>query len=296
MRTFQPDFAAHIGNRCTTLAWCWKVTRQDGAVMGFTDHDRALSVAGVVYQAASGFAGTEVESALGLAVDNMDVEGALSSDAIREEDIAAGLYDDAEVVLLRVNWQNPAQFAVMKRGNLGEVTRGEIGFQAEFRGLAHRLQQTIGRTYQFGCDAALGSARCGVDLETSANKAAGAVVSVAGSAFRVSGLDGYANEHFSRGLLTWETGANAGAVVKVKTHKSDGGAVEISPWLRPVHTVEAGDTFTIRAGCPHTFDACREKFNNALNFRGFPHLPGNDFVLGYARQDEQENDGSAIVK
>lgn len=295
MRRFQSGLAAHLAQGATTLCWCWKVTRQDGLQMGFTDHDRPLMFDGVTFAAATGFSGTEIESSLGLSVDNMDVEGALSSDAITEADIAAGLFDDAEIVLYRVNWQDVACREVIKRGNVGEVTRGEVTFQAEFRGLAHRLNQTIGRTFQYGCDAVLGDARCGVDLTTAANKGMGAVTAVADRVVQVSGLDGYAHDHFSRGLLTWGSGANTGQTVKVKAHKATGGSVELTLWRAPSEPVQPGDAFTVLAGCPHTFDACKAKFANAENFRGFPHIPGNSFILSYAKQDEQENDGSAYV-
>ena len=31
--------------------------------------------------------------------------------------------------------------------------------------------------------------------------------------------------------------------------------------------------------CDQRFETCRDVFANAENFRGFPHLPGNDFIL-----------------
>ena len=164
MRQFATGFADHIAQDCTTLCWCWEVTRQDGGKLGFTDHDRALDFGGVTFQATSGVIGSEIEASLGLSVDNMDFEGALSSDAITEADIAAGLYDDAEITLYRVNWQNTAQREIVKRGNVGETSRGELAFQAEFRGLAHRLNQTVGRTFQYGCDAGIGRRAVAVSI------------------------------------------------------------------------------------------------------------------------------------
>lgn len=296
MRQFAQGFADHIAGAATSLCWCWQVTRADGVVMGFTDHDRPLSFGGVSFEAASGFAGTEIETSLGLSVDNMDVDGALSSEAITEADIAAGLYDDAEIILYRVNWQDVSQRAVIKRGNIGEVTHGELMFQAEFRGLAHRLNQTIGGTFQFGCRATLGDSQCGVDLSASSNTGTGTVTAVSERVFQASGLVSFSSDHFSRGALTWLTGPNAGHTAQVKRHRSEGGITELTLWRAPVEGIGAGDTFSITAGCPHTFEACKAKFNNGVNFRGFPHIPGNDFVLSYARKDEQENDGSAYVK
>ena len=54
--------------------------------------------------------------------------------------------------------------------------------------------------------------------------------------------------------------------------------------------IAAGDAFTLRAGCDKQFATCRAKFANAVNFRGFPHMPGDDFVLSYATQGDPDND------
>jgi uncharacterized phage protein (TIGR02218 family) len=132
-------------------------------------------------------------------------------------------------------------------------------------------------------------------LSISASKASGMVALVNDRVFQVSGLDGFADDHFSRGTLTWGSGANAGQTVKVKLHRVNDGRNELTVWHRPVNAIQPGDAFTVRAGCPHTFSACQSKFSNGVNFRGFPHMPGNDFVLGYAVTGETDNDGSAIV-
>jgi uncharacterized phage protein (TIGR02218 family) len=55
-----------------------------------------------------------------------------------------------------------------------------------------------------------------------------------------------------------------------------------------------GDLFVVTAGCDKRFETCRSKFSNTVNFRGFPHLPGNDFVAGYAVSGEPGHDGSPV--
>jgi uncharacterized phage protein (TIGR02218 family) len=104
VKTLPAGLQAHLDTGATTLAWCWKVTRTDATVMGFTDHDRDLVFDGVTFAAATGFTASEAVSSLGLSVDNLEVEGALAAAAITEEDLAAGLYDGAGVELWRVNW------------------------------------------------------------------------------------------------------------------------------------------------------------------------------------------------
>ncbi len=164
MKTLPDGMQAHLDSGATTLCWCWKLTRRDGAIYGFTDHDTDVVFDGVTYSADSGFTATELQSSLGLSVDNVDVDGALSADFITEEDISAGLYDGAGVEVWRVNWMDLDQRVLMRAGNLGEITRGDTYFSAEVRGLAAELQQKQGRVYQAGCDAVLGDERCGVDI------------------------------------------------------------------------------------------------------------------------------------
>ena len=119
MKTLPTGLQAHLDTGATTLAWCWKVARGDGTILGFTDHDRDLDFDGVTFAAATGFTASEVVSSLGLAVDNLEVEGALAAAAITEGDLAAGVYDGATVELWRVNWADASQRVLMRKGALG---------------------------------------------------------------------------------------------------------------------------------------------------------------------------------
>ena len=38
-------------------------------------------------------------------------------------------------------------------------------------------------------------------------------------------------------------------------------------------TPATGDAFTVAFGCDHTRGTCQGKFNNLVNFRGFPFVP-----------------------
>ena len=151
----------------------------------------------------------------------------LKSSTLNDDDLAAGLFDNAGIEIFRVNWQDTDQRLLVRAGSLGEVTRGELGFRAEVRGLAHELQQPKGRLFQFGCDADVGDSRCGVDLDQAAFKGTGAVTTVTTQrVLDVSGLGSFANDWFTRGLLTWTSGNNAGRKMEVKLHTVVGGAVD----------------------------------------------------------------------
>jgi len=292
MRTLPPGLAAHLASGATTLCRCWRISRRDGEVQGFTDHDETLVFDGTPFAAGTGFEGTEIEARLGLAVGGHEIHGALAADSIAEADLAAGRYDDAKVELFLVDWSAPENRLLLRAGNLGEVRREGAAFAAEVRGLAHRLNEENGRLYSPTCDADLGDVRCGVDLDDPAYRGEGTVSAVEGTGLvRVSGLDGFADEWFSRGRLQWTGGANAGLAVEVKEHRAGAGEVRISLWQSMAESISTGDTFAVTAGCDKRFETCRTKFANALNFRGFPHMPGNDFVVSYPVSGEPGHDG-----
>ena len=276
MKNLNEDLAAHLAGGTTTLAWCWKLTRRDGTVFGFTDHDGDIAFDDLTYEAAAGISASAMENHAALETDNLEVEGALSSLRIDEADLIAGLYDDAEVELWRVNWAAPVERVMMRKGHLGEVTRTGKTFRAELRGLAHRLNEPRGRLFQYACDADLGDARCGVSLSAATGEVTGAEDN---RTLSVTGLDGFESGRFTRGKIVFTAGANEGVAAEVKRHAAAGGEVVLELWQTPPRTFEAGDTFEVMPGCDKSFATCREKFSNGTNFRGHPHMPGNDYVL-----------------
>lgn len=293
MRSIPSALRTKLDSGVTTLCRCWLIARGDGVTQGFTDHDEDVVIGEIICRAGTGLTGSEVTQKLGLAVDSSEVAGALADDTLNEADLAAGRYDAAAIEVWLVDWSEPALRVLLAKGTLGEVTRDGCAFSAEVRGLSDRLAQESGRLYTAACQADLGDARCKMNLDESAFRGSGAVVSLAGtSTFKVNGLDGFADGWFTAGKLTFSGGANAGLGVEVKSHRK-GAAVTLVLWQSMPEPVAAGDTFTVTAGCDKRFATCRDRFNNAVNFRGFPHIPGNDFVVSYPLAGEPGNDGAS---
>ena len=290
MRTVPAALAAHLKGDATTTCHCWRVTRQDGTILGFTDHDHDLAFGGTIFLAASGFTGSEIEAESGLAASADEMAGGFSSEAIREEDLAAGRYDGARVERFLVNWAAPEeQHMLLDVREVGEVMRAGGEFRAELRSMAHRLAQPQGRVYNRRCDAEFGDGRCRVAL--GAWTGAGTIVAVHdASRVSVSGLSAFADGFFRLGLLTLADGRR----IDVERHElRQDGAVDLTFWLPPDGMPQIGDTFTITAGCDKTFATCKARFGNHLNFRGFPHVPGSDFAYSYAA-GERKHDGGPL--
>ncbi|WP_421952367.1 DUF2163 domain-containing protein [Pelagibacterium sp.] len=291
MRQFGEEFAAHIASGATTLCWCWRIERTDGVTLGFTDHDVALAFGGTAFEPAHGLDGGETVQKLGAQTETAEVLGVLHSEAISEDDIALGRYDGARVESWRVNWRDSAQRELIRADTIGEITREDGVFRAELRSGQHAMNVPRGRLYQHMCDARLGDGRCGKNIETAAFRVAATVTGKPdATSATVSGLDGFDAGWFSHGVARWESGRRAG--IEETIVRQDGGTIALD---RPVGDwVEIGDTLTVYAGCDKRFSTCGAKFSNAINFQGFPHIPGTDFVLRYPGTDDRL-DGRRIV-
>lgn len=276
MITVTPQLKAHFGGNYLTLATLWRVTRTDGTLFYFTDHDQDIVYQGATYLAATGYVPSAVQTSAGLQVDNLEVTSVLDSEFITDADLVAGLWDYAEVIITVVNWADLTMAdMVIRRGRMGEVSAGKMSFVAELRGMAQNLQQEIGRLIMPTCNADLGDARCQVVL--AGFTSTGTLTAVTdGAHFTASALAG-ATGLFNYGKLTWTGGLNDGLSMEVKSFTTGGAIVLQQPMP---YAVAIGDTFSISQGCDKSTGAggCT-KFSNIINFQGYPHLPGVDRMV-----------------
>lgn len=266
--------AAHLAAEVMTLATCWRITRRDAVEQCFTDHDSDLVVDGQTYLARSGIVPSAVTSQAGLAVDNLELEGLLDDESITREGLLGGLYDHAELEIFMVDYASPDDGRLhVKTGWLGEVTLRDGVFVAEVRGISAALQQTIGEVYTPTCRAQLGDTRCKKSLASFTFT--GTIDTVENEYLVTDAARGQANGYFAYGKITFTSGANAGLSMEIRDF-ANGRFTLFLPLPNPVGV---GDSYSVVAGCDKRLDTCISRFANAVNFRGEPHLPGNDKIL-----------------
>ncbi|KIC08353.1 phage protein [Leisingera sp. ANG-M1] len=286
-------FRAHVQSGITTLCRAWALERRDGTVLGFTDHDCVLGFDGLEFQPGSGLTARALSQATGLSVDNTEALGVLSDAAVREEDIEAGRFDGAEIRCWLVNWQDVSMRWLQFRGSIGEIRRAGGAFEAELRGLTEALNQPQGRIYQKPCTAVLGDSACRFDLDTPGYAVELPAAGVeSNEVFRWAALPGFEPGWFADGRLTVLSGAAQGLWAPVKSDQSTAEERRVTLWEPVRATVAAGDLLRLEAGCDKRMETCRLKFNNLLNFRGFPDIPGEDWVMAVPRQSGANTGGS----
>lgn len=270
----------HLATGLTTLCHAWAVTRADGTVFGFTDHDLDLTFDGITFRADSGLAARALQHSTGLSVDNTEALGMLTDTAISDADIEAGRFDGADVRCWRVNWTDPAQRLLMFRGTIGELRRTGSAFTAELRGLTEALNRPMGRIYQKPCTAVLGDTSCRVDLASPAHSLTLPVVTITDTrTLRLSHPGQQTPGWFRRGRLVVLDGAAAGLSTTIKRDSVTGGQREVELWEPLRAPLHPGDRVTLTSGCDKRFATCRDKFANLVNFQGFPDLPPDGWML-----------------
>ena len=259
----------------STLAHCWKVTRRDGFITGFTDHDHDVSVNGITYHAESGFTPSAIANNHALKVDNLTVEGVLDHAHISEEDLLAGAYDYAEITVFQVDYTMPdAGLLHLKTGWIGEVKVESGRFIAQLRGLTQHLNAHAGKLYSPICRAQLGDVQCGLTL--TAYTSSGSITSVNSRSTISDSARSEISRTFQHGKITFTSGKNMGIISEIRKHDAHGNFTLL---LALPYDCEVGDNYSISQGCDRQFYTCTTRYNNAVNFRGEPHVPGTDALL-----------------
>ena len=252
----------------------WRVLRRDGVTLGFTSHDRDLWLDGVLHRATPGMVPSAVRRTGGLDADSVEVQGALTHDAISSADLAAGLFDGAQVQLGVVDWET-GELAVLYRGEIGAISQEATGFSAELLSAKAQLAiDPVPRTSPT-CRAQFCGPGCTLSAARFTHELRVAAIDFAANA--VSFVGGPAAEAFRDGDLRWLEGPQAGRANPVVT--IDGAMLVLEQALDPA--LAPGTLARLTEGCNHTIATCAARFGNAINFQGEPFLPGNDLLTRY---------------
>ncbi len=285
---------AHLASGATTVCRAWAVVRRDGVVFGFTDHDRDMSFEGITFRAGTGMTARALMQTTGLSVDNSEAVGALSAASVTEDDLMAGRFDGAEVRAWLVNWAAVDDRLLQFRGSLGEIVRTGGAFQAELRGLSEALNQPQGRAYQRSCSAILGDPQCRFDLTRPGYSTERVVEAmVERRLFRFADFAAFDDRWFDKGRLVVLSGEAQGVIGVIKNDWLDGPGRSVDLWQPIGPQIATGDLIRLEPGCDKLAVTCRKKFQNFYNFRGFPHIPGEDWLISYP-VSAGVNDGGSL--
>lgn len=257
----------------TTIALCWRIERRDGVAIGLTAHDRDLVIGGMVYRAAPGMTPSAIGRSAALDADSMDVTGALTSSAIREDDLLAGRWDGARVAVFATDWTVPDAGVALGEGTIGAVETQNGVLTAELRGIAAALERPVVEETSPECRAELGDRRCRVAM--AGRRRFARVIVAEGAVLTLDAVEPGDNA-YGGGRLRWFGGGNSGLEGAIA--QSAGPLVVLR---RAPRFAATGARVELIEGCGKSIAICADRFGNAANFRGEPYLPGIDLLTRY---------------
>lgn len=270
----------------TRYCECIRIETADGKVQRFTSHDEELVVeesdgARYTYQPADSFKLTALERQQGLAVDNMDIQVLLDDKAIGEAAVIAGEYNNAKLNMFLAIWNNPAiPILPLRVSWIGELTTKGESFQAELRGITARLAQTFIQTTSLECRHQFCDAKCTLSRSAfTVSATIGEAISQGSVVIGSINSDG----RYANGLIKFTSGDNAGLSMEILQQYG----LQLNLFLPMPYEIRQGDQVELLQGCPRTYTACRERFDNGVNFGGEPHMAGSDILSTYQKQIEQ---------
>jgi uncharacterized phage protein (TIGR02218 family) len=260
-------------------------TNRAARITGYTDWDQQFTLDKISYEPAIGYSPSTIKSSSDLAVDNIELQGIIDSEGITDADLIAGVYDYSILTFFMFDNMNPTNgdIVTIKRGRTGEVSMERDLFRAEFRGLATNLTQDTIQQYTPSCIVELGSPKCGFDISTL--EITGTVSDLTNRRkfedTTLTDADGF----FDSGKIRWLTGNNAGVEIEVREYLlTDPINPNIVLLDRMTADIQIGDTYSMTPGCNKSIAECRDVYENVINFRGFPHLPGLAEYLDYGNR------------
>lgn len=277
LRNIPAALQDHLDDTTTTMGCCWRITREDGIIFRLTDADVPVQLSDGEYTPTDAGRPSAIENTTDLTTGNLTVQQILSSDQITVDDLNAGLFDNAKVELYWINYENPGQGHItLFVGYFGQVEmHDDVDFEVELKSLSTILEQSVARQYTQQCDADFGDSRCGLSVEDYTYS--GTVTAVTDNQIFTDTSITEEDNYYKYGKLTWTSGNNNTYQVEVKNQT----AGQITLFLPMPYSIEVGDTFNVIAGCDKYFNTCKNKFDNVINFRGFPHVPGRDSIGTY---------------
>lgn len=262
-----------------THTYCVRIVRADGVIKAMTALDRDVVYGGITYEKSLSYTPSETETTANLSVNNSDKTGALDIAGISRDDLINGLYNNAELYELIVNYETGTLVKPLQRGFLGEVELTNTKFSIEFRSMSQLMQQVIGDKYVAECSNQLGDTFCGVNLADFTET--GTITGVTSNRVFTDTARLEADAWFAYGDITFTSGNNAGRTRQVKLFS--GG--EFTTFLPFPYEIQTGDAYEVYAGCDkRKIPTCRYKFDRVCppeggGYRGYDAIRGLDSLM-----------------
>ena len=294
MKPTNATLNALLASRQFILARLYTITLASGTVLRYCGGDKDITSGGNTYLA-GGQTGPYIEKtaqramghwAIGSGSDSIQIQILPGTSTVMGQTfltaVRVGIFDGAD---FQMDYAFMSTYGTVQSGCQVTIFKGRVAEVIADRNLVvmtvndyrELFNQNLPRNlFAASCANTLYDASCTVNpasfSESGTILAGSTATSLMANLIRATGF-------YDLGKLTWTSGANNGLSIGISRYVL-GTPCTITPIVPVPLTVNAGDTFTIFAGCDRTLGAggCA-KFANTANFRGEPYIPAPETAL-----------------
>jgi uncharacterized phage protein (TIGR02218 family) len=274
-RTRTAALISHLAGTAHTRCRMLLFILRDGTKYGVTDQNKDIDFSlpeasgTITYSSRSGFAISNVEQASGLEPGNYDVTGPIA-DVVTLEQLLGGRWRWATTYLFEMNWKDPTAALDIMKGRVESAGPSGGKFKFQILDDRNRYGQTVGYWVQNQCSRDF--PQCCVNIAPETETTVASVTSTLEIEVdaTITGAD------FIGGRLWFTDGPLAGND-PVEIFAVTGSTITL---FEPLPALpEVGNAVTLKEGCDGIITTCRDRFDNAINFRhGYPAVRGNKIL------------------
>lgn len=277
MKDISGNLKEIINQEVLNLVRCWKITLENGNTLCFTTSNEDFVYQNEKYNSIPAYEISNLNANVDINDDSAEISNLIVNDLIKDSDILSGLYNNAKVEIFIIDKDNlDAGKVSLLNGNITDIEYKDNVFIAKVSGLKTQLNKTIGDVYSPLCRCGFCSDKCKLNKNNfTFSGIVSSVINNVNFETNTTTITQKSSGYFDYGIIEFTSGKNIGQKTEVKQFQYN--SIILASELP--YKIEVGDNFNITAGCDKQFSTCCNKFNNAINFRGEPHLPGTDILL-----------------
>lgn len=260
-----------------TAAWCVRIECTNGTTVRLTSYPYDLTMSNAtLYKTDNGYEPTAYSATSAFSPSSLDLEGICIVGSVSRAALVSGVFDNARVYIFKCDYLAPVEdYEAVAAGFFGKTTLEDDKYRIEGMGLIDALNQSVGRSIKPGCDAKFTDARCGISL--AAVKVTGTLTGVTSNLVIHDSARSEAADWFGAGTIKFTSGQNAALPAFDIRAFNAGGTITVFNAI--YYTPQIGDAYEMTPGCRKRREDCRDKWNNIINFQGFPDQPTSSTYL-----------------
>ena len=272
MHNISKNFLMELTKEKINIAFLIELKTQNNENIYFTNHDEDIIFKNNRYISNSLLKKKSIKQTIDINFDSSYISFQIDNLSILYSDIINGKYDYMEITISIINYNNLESAFTIQTGNLGKIEYRDNCFYSTINSIKQKLSCNSNHIYSSNCRNLFCDSRCKLNIN---NFSTDINITNNENPYMLILDNNIESDYYTNGHLILLESPYKNIRYSIKSHYNNKlylyNPISITEYL-PIKA-------RIFLNCSKTFKACKEKFNNIINFAGEPHVPGNSQII-----------------